>query len=155
MARKKRTKKRYMELFDNSMSLFPPHGQESKGVAVILFPNGENEIWLKTEDGKHGVCLTASCGKAGMGITIRTFPYGKDLTVRSYNRQYGNAHPTVEDVREVCVTSYNDDPHSRAFSRWYDEKATEEDIALLGEGYRRKSRDSHCPDPNKLGGNGD
>lgn len=132
MARPKRTKKRYMELFDEPEKLFP-------GVKTTLFPNGDNEMWIRSPDGKHGFSIKASLGPAGLGLTIKTFVMGNDLTVRSYNHAYGDAHPTVSDVREVNVTSYNTDPRSQAFSRWYDGQATEEDLVLLGDEYRRKS----------------
>lgn len=124
-------KDKHGELFDKPGMLF-------EGLEVVLFPNSRNEIWIGTPDGKVGVAITASMGPAGMGVTMRRFEHTRDMTVRSYNAKYEPAHDTAEGVREVATTIYNSDERSLAFARWYDGRATEADIQLLGPEYRRK-----------------
>lgn len=73
-----------------------------------------------------------------MGVTVENMFGRLPMTVRAYGKDYQAFGETLPDVKEVCITSYNPDERSQAFSRWYDHTETEADIALLGIEYRRK-----------------
>lgn len=116
MKLRRRTKKAYMELFDNREHLF-------EGVETLLWPNGEPEIWFKTGDGL-GFRLRVSNGPAGLGITINRFAGGVPVTVT------GNMPPDDEiapqrDQTEVSICQYRSDARSQAFKRWYGSEGTE------------------------------
>ena len=106
---KRRTKKQYAELYDNPGALF-------KGCKVMLWPNGEPEIWIN--GGRHSVRIKASVGPAGMSVTIGRFVGGMPLSV-SGNLTEGCKPLGMLNCEEVSVTQYNDDEHSQAFKRWY------------------------------------
>lgn len=74
MRRKKRTKKLYAELHDDPRTLFP-------GCEVILFPNGQPEIWIKADNGRFGITIEVSKGPVGMGVRIRKHVGTRHLTV--------------------------------------------------------------------------
>lgn len=114
MRRTKRTKKLYRDLFDNPSAMF------GEGVEVILFPNGENEIWIKNKAG-HGFRVKAGIGKAGFSVTVRDFvgsARGDYSVARVSDSKYDGT--TIKDAREVSFTKYNQTDHALAFSNWYD-----------------------------------
>ena len=119
---KKRTKKLYTELYDHPNAMFPG-GPTNAGVEVILYPNGQPEIWLRS--GLHSLKLTASRGPYGLGVSITSHVGSTPLTVRK-GGYYCN------------ITQYDATPKAAAYSRWYDGKETEADLRLLGSQYRRK-----------------
>lgn len=116
-SQRRRTIKRYVELYHDPSTLF-------HGVNVTVFPNGENEIWLKTADGL-GVKVRVGNGPAGLGIQIDTFGGTPTLTVASPDGTH----------MEVC--QYRQDARSQAFRRWYRGEETAADVDLLGPEYRR------------------
>ena len=121
---KKRTKKLYTDLYDNPRAMFPGGTGNDTGVEVILYPNGQPVIWLRS--GLHSLSLTASRGPHGLGVHISSQVGSTPLTVRK------------EGSSSFChITQYDDTPNAAAYSRWYDHKETEEDIQLLGPDYRR------------------
>jgi len=126
MARKRRTLKRYQELYRNPYSLFPA-GPNSEGVKTTIFPNGENEIWFQANDGL-GIRVTAGNGPAGLGIRVQRFIAGNPLTVTDDGL-----------TGEVSVCQYRQDDRSQAFKRWYLHQETEADLEILGADYRRKA----------------
>ena len=90
---------------------------------VILFPNGESEIWIKNKAG-HGFCIKAGVGKAGFSVTVRDFvgsAKGDYSVVRVSNSEYDST--TVKDAREVSFVKYNHNDYAFAFSNWYDGNA--------------------------------
>lgn len=114
---KRRTKKQYMMLFNQPHLLFD-------GCEVILWPNGEPEIWIKSDD--KGFRITASEGPAGLGLRVNRFVGGPSITVT------GNLDPDCEvapqaDFFEVTMTQYSSDLNSQAFKRWYGGKGPHPD----------------------------
>ena len=109
--KKRRTKKRYANLFDDPKSLFG-------NARVMLFPNGEPEIWIQSPDGCQGFRLTASCGKAGLGLTIRRFVGGAPMTICGNLAPDGEVMPQ-KDAEEISVTQYRSDDYAQAFKKWY------------------------------------
>lgn len=133
MARRRRTKKQYGELFDNPAALFG-------SAEVTLWPNGEPEIWIRGK-GSHSIRIRASEGPAGFGLTISTHAGATPMSVRMYDKDYKDVVQRQDGVREVCLTAYNNDPRAQAFKRWYDNEETAEDVALLGPEYARQAKD--------------
>lgn len=120
MARQKRTKKRYKDLFENPADLVCGSGGSNGDAGTILFPNGEREIWFK-HYGKRtiGMSVRFSAGPAGISVTIQRFTCSPGLTVS------GNAENTYasldvkEDAAEVVVTQYFDSDWAQTFKKWY------------------------------------
>lgn len=108
---KRRTKKAYETLYDDPESLF-------EGCKVLLFPNGENAIWITGKDGS-GIKITASAGKAGLGLRVCPSLGTPSITING-NRE-GDYEPlrVADDAREVSLTQYKPDAKSQAFKRWY------------------------------------
>src|SRR5580704_17073925 len=113
--REKRTLKKYQELFHNPFRLFGHRGTDNNsGPSVLLFPNGESEIWIQGQRGK-GYRITASEGLAGLGLTISTFVGAPPMTV-SGNASGDYAPITnVPDAREMSLCQYNSDDRSQQF----------------------------------------
>jgi len=111
MARQKRTKKKYQELFDNPARLF---GEDAQ---VVLWPNGVPEIWIKNRNGTKGVCITASEGPACFSVRVKHFIGAYDFTVLACNPDY--EPQDIEPIRELEVCQYNQDEVSQAFKAWY------------------------------------
>lgn len=130
---RKRTLKDYEALYRNPLHLAPP-GPASTGAEVILFPNGEREIWVRSGDGFGGMRIRISDGPAGLSIHVNSFVGTADMDV-------------VVDApgRDIGLVQYRSDQRSQAFRRWYKDNSagsdtlTEADIAILGESYRRKA----------------
>lgn len=122
---RRRTMKRYQELYRNPRSLFSG-GPDDTGVSTILFPNGANEIWLQTASGE-GVRIVASNGPHGLGIRVSTFAGTPALTVAGGE----------QSTREVEICQYRQNPDAQAFRRWYNHAETPEDVARLGPSYLR------------------
>lgn len=116
---RRRTLKRYSELYHQPASLFPQ-------VETVLFPNGQPEIWFKTADGL-GFKVTVSNGPHGLGIEARSFIGTPNLTPE------GGAESFT-----VSATQYRQNEKAQAFKRWYRHQETPEDVALLGPEYQRK-----------------
>jgi len=112
MARARRTKKRYQDLYDDPTTLF-------KGATVTLFPNGENEIWVKSLDGMFSFKITGGMGPAGLGLTITRLGLGTDITVFGYGgRNDSNLPAALPDVSDVELVQYKHDERSQAFKAW-------------------------------------
>lgn len=109
--RKKRTLKRYADLFRDPSALFGPNTE------TVLFPNGENEIWLKDDRG-FGVRITASRGDAGFGVTVQKFVGGTPLTLNGNTAKDWEPY-AGPDMQEVTITQYLGDERSQQFKRWY------------------------------------
>lgn len=108
----RRTIRQYMELFRNPRALFSG-GPDDTGVEVVLFPNGEREIWIKGTDGK-GLRLRASEGPYGMGLQIDTFAGTTALTVMT--DAASDSHLTA---RHISLCQYNNDAKAQAFREAY------------------------------------
>lgn len=107
---KRRTKRAYAALFDDTSFLF------GKGTDTTIFPNGEREIWIKGLHGA-GVRVRASQGPAGFSVTIQSFAGGSDLSARTYDREYQETN--VEGQREVSIVQYRDTQYARQFCKWW------------------------------------
>src|SRR4051794_31006373 len=104
----KRTKKMYADLFDNPEGLF-------KGAQVVLFPNGEPEIWIQSVDGEQGFRIKGGAGKAGLGLQItRMGPSFPPITV-SGNDVLENGPIGTADANFIELCQYHTDPYSKAF----------------------------------------
>lgn len=123
---RRRTLKRYENLYRDPTSLFPA-SDGARQLETILFPNGENEIWLRTPDGL-GVRIVASNGPHGLGVRVGSFVGTPKITA-----------PDTQDEIEVELCQYRQDARSQAFRRWYRHEETTEDVALLGAEYKRNS----------------
>lgn len=106
---KRRTKRAYLQLFDQPEYLF------GRGTKTIIFPNGEREIWIKNSDGTKGFCVRASDGAAGFSIRIRQF--GQSDTLVSSDWMPSDRAFTMPPELE-CV-SYYSDPYAQQFKKWY------------------------------------
>ena len=106
MRRERRTKARYSKLFDDPTTLFP-------GCEVILFPNGEPEIWIRTtHSGSGAVRIRANHGPAGLMVDVQRFALATvPLTVFE--------HDAGADVQ---IVQYHSDPWSQAFKAWAQKK---------------------------------
>jgi len=111
MAKYRRTKKQYAELFDNPSALF-------NGAQVILWPNGQPEIWIRSADGNRAIKITARDGNAGLGLTISRFACSEPLTATG-NLHHDSAVANQQDFEEITVCQYRTDEQSQAFKRWY------------------------------------
>ena len=124
MARR-RTLKRYVELYRNPQAMYPGNAIGAHGpVSVTLYPNGEPEIWIQTPDGL-GVRIHAGNGPAGLGLQISRFVGTPDV----------DSLPDALGGVELC--QYRQDARSQAFRRWYRQEETPADVALLGQSYAR------------------
>ena len=86
-------------------------------VQCTVAPNGENEIWVKDEQG-YGFALKLSAGNAGVGATIRKFVGSSPVSVTG--NLVGDWEPIkMIDAVEVTTTVYRHDARSQAFKRWY------------------------------------
>lgn len=104
---KRRTKKAYANLYDHPKSLFGG-GPDNTGVDVILWPNGEPEMWLQTRI--HSVRITASRGPYGMNINIQAHAGCAPLSIQPNSTEDGS-----KSCREVDITLYDDNDKARAF----------------------------------------
>ncbi len=115
MPRKRRLQKSYVELFRDPSTLF-------ETARVMLFPNGEPEIWIQGSGGK-GFRIVAGEGPAGLSLQISTFIGSPPITIS------GNAAVTydpitdIADARHVSLCQYNGDDRSMAFKEWYQGRA--------------------------------
>ncbi len=116
--RRKRTKRAYAELFDNPGLMFGPHAQ------VTLFPNGQHEIWIKSQLGTFRI--TAGNGPAGFGITVSS-AVGDPLTVAGVTDRKTYSETQHDDVWEVRLTQPHADAYSQQFARWYACDAKDDD----------------------------
>lgn len=117
MRQSKRTKKQYLHLYDNPGAIVA--GNVEHGPAqVILFPNGQKELWIKGPNG-YGFKLEVSVGPQGISAHMSAFTGTPGLTVS------GNADPDCkpvhleETVRYMSVCQYFSTPEAAAFRDWY------------------------------------
>jgi hypothetical protein len=104
--RNKRTKKAYMELFDNPKALFD-------GVETIIFPNGQPEIWFKSDE--LGVRLKIGRGRAGMSITVYKLYATPNITVAASDESKGGWYETP--MVDAC--QYKEEKESLEFRDYY------------------------------------
>ena len=110
---KKRTKKAYADLYDNPAAIAEGSAQ------VILFPNGQKEIFIRTADDRQGFRLTVGQGPAGLSITLSPFTFSPPLSVTG-NLANADATPSYSgDFRDLEVCQYFPDPWSQAFKAHY------------------------------------
>lgn len=109
---RKRTKRAYMRLYDQTNYLF------GRGTRTVIFPNGAREIWISNADGTASFAITASDGPAGFGVTIKaavgTLPADAHVMTRQDYRTR-----ITEDVREIGFTAYYQDEYAQQFRKWY------------------------------------
>lgn len=116
MKRNKRTLKAYTDLYRNPGLL---SNSEQERAQVILFPNGEREIWIKSDDGTLGIRMTVSNGPAGLGVCMSSFIGTPPLTVGG-NLADGACTPAGgEDYRHLEICAYRLDEKSQAFKARY------------------------------------
>ena len=120
----KRTLKRYADLFRNPRTLFD--GSPANGIPapeVILFPNGERQIWIKGT-GNKGFRITAGEGPAGLSVTISRFVGCPPITIAG-NADDGDMTPiqNLPEAFELSLCQYNADARSQAFKEWYQGRA--------------------------------
>lgn len=110
--KRRRTKKAYTDLYDDPTSLF-------KGCEVLLFPNGENEIWIRSQDRRRSFKITAGDGPAGLMIQVdRHALAGGSLSV-SGNLDDGKWTPSgLTDYASVAICQYRPDDWSQQFKAW-------------------------------------
>lgn len=106
--RLRRTIKRYVELFRNPRTLFPG-GPDDTGADVILFPNGQREIWIRGS-GNKGYRIRASEGPMGLGLQIDTFIGSEPMTL---------IPDDSGDTRHVSICQYHATPKAQAFKKAY------------------------------------
>lgn len=122
MSRRKRTLKLYETLYRNPLSLFPSNGPTTAGdIETILFPNGENEIWIKDSKSGRGFRIRASNGPAGFALRVSTF--GKAATIADVIPD--NESAVGHDAVDFGLCIYNDDEKSQAFRARYVAKQTD------------------------------
>lgn len=127
MARTKRTKKQYTELYNNPEALFT-------GVQTIMWPNGVPEIWFKNAQG-YGFRVHVGNGPAGIGITVSRFVGTPGLSI-SGNTVEDDAPFIGPDMQEISLTQYKPDEKSQQFKKWYQSDAASRDengVALLAD----------------------
>jgi hypothetical protein len=108
---RKRTKAQYARLFDDPSTLF------GKGTKVLLYPNGEPEIWIQNALGQ-GFRITANNGPAGFGVTVSQFAGSPVATLAAMcNSEPINAD--IDGIAAVSLTQYNSDEWSQQFKKWY------------------------------------
>lgn len=112
MARIRRTKKQYADLFDNPDKLFP-------GCNVILFPNAEpGELYIISTDGARGFCVKAGDGPNGLRLEItRKNPVTPPMTV-SGNNAWENGPIAPIDASYLEIIEYRTTPYAKAFKTW-------------------------------------
>jgi hypothetical protein len=107
----KRTKTAYAGLYDNPQALFP-------GVDMLMWPNGEPEIWFKDKRG-YGFRVRVSSGPVGLGMTVSRFTATPGLTLNGNQNDGDMTCYSGPDMYEVSLTQYMPDEYSQAFRRWY------------------------------------
>lgn len=133
---RKRTKVAYDRLFDDPSSMFG-------SCRVILFPNGEPEIWIQSPDGRRSFAIRASDGPAGLGLTIARHG-GPEIVVHG-NRADDEWTPFPEKgsadvaLREVSLTQYKDDLRSQRFREWYGGRGSHPDHLQAVDGIQAES----------------
>ncbi len=127
MTRRKRTKVSYSRLYDSPTNLF------GGTCEVILFPNGEPEIWIRSTDGMRSFKITASDGPAGLAINVSTRVGGAPISVGgNLSGSYDVAKPG--DFAHVSLCQFKPDAWSQAFKAWYDASPEErESIPYPGD----------------------
>lgn len=115
--RAKRTIKRYVDLFRNPRKLFGV-GPDDTGAEVILFPNGEREIWIKEAKG-HGFRITASRGPRGLGLQISRFVCGAPMTINANGNDADKDDLKGFDATHIEICQYDSDPAAQAYKEWY------------------------------------
>jgi hypothetical protein len=117
MTKHRRLKKHYTALHDDPGLLFP-------GCEVLLYPNGQPEIWIRTPDGKHSVKITASRGPVGMRISVNRFPGTAPITTTGNLSSDSEIMPQV-DAAEVSMCQYDNTQRAEDFKAWYGTQGTE------------------------------
>jgi hypothetical protein len=112
MKHRRRTKKLYKDLHDNPTILFPGDTDKSAPIETILFPNGQDEIWLQAPDGRLGIAIQASIGPHGLGVRIRSFIGTPKISIMA------PTEGTLEDSWvELC--QYKPTPEANEYKAWY------------------------------------
>lgn len=109
---KRRTKKQYTDLFDNPQLL---KRQNAGDCQVILFPNGENELWVKDSNG-YGFRISFGAGPAGIGVIVERFTCGPALTVSG--NTVGEKSGFSIDASYVEITQHFNDEYSQKHKEW-------------------------------------
>lgn len=131
---KKRTKKAYLDLYDNPFALFGRDEETGRGAKVLLYPNGCREIWIQNANGSKSFSIVASEGPAGFSLTIKPAVGTPDATLLgAISPDYKPVN--VDGLRDISICQYNSDYRSQLFKRWYmaDSKDMETRLALRAE----------------------
>lgn len=131
----RRTKRKYMELFDDPTTL-------GSNCQVILFPNGQPELWVKSLDGRRGMTLRFGDGPAGLMVGVQRHLFTAGMTIG------GNLSPDYEvyppkgesrpDFADLSIVQYKPDDWSQLFRAWCEGRA---DHPGDREEYEREQRE--------------
>jgi len=109
MAKQKRTKKKYNDLFDNPELIF-------KDCELIIFPNGQDEIWIKEKNGTgKGFRISASRGKYGIRLSISSFIGTGNFNVFPY---YAEEKDSFSD-NMISLCHYDDNEKALEYKKHY------------------------------------
>lgn len=102
----RRTRKSYEALYDNPAFLFG-------SAEVVLFPNGQPEIQVKSRDGKRGYRITASDSLSGLSIEVIPLPTTDTFSifpsVETTNIHTESGLPVVDQSPRVSLLQYRED----------------------------------------------
>lgn len=109
--RKRRTKKAYQDLHDDPTLLL-------RNCEVILYPNGENEIWVRSKDWRRGFKITGGDGPAGLMLDISSFTGSGPLSATGNLADEHWTPSGMTDFKHLSVVQYRDDDWSQRFKAW-------------------------------------
>jgi hypothetical protein len=104
---------------------------EVGGAQVVIYPNGEEEIWIIpsaniswVDAGKYGIRLRPhGLGKAGFGLEIVRMAFRQPITTFGVGED-GNLYPpkgeAAPDLWSLELVQYDTTPQAREFRAWYE-----------------------------------
>lgn len=119
MRRTRRTKKAYEGLFDDPTTLFP-------GCKVVLYPNGQPEIWIEPTGGSgYGFKITAGNGPAGVSVRVDPMGIGGPAMHLHGNLEgdwavYPPKGTEAPAFRTADFVRYHNTDYARAHKAWYE-----------------------------------
>jgi hypothetical protein len=104
---------------------------EIGGAQVVLYPNGEEEIWVIppaniswVDAGKYGIKLRPrGLGKVGFGLEIARMAFRRPITTVGVGED-GNPYPpkgeVAPDLWHLELVQYDTTPEASEFRAWYE-----------------------------------
>jgi hypothetical protein len=104
---------------------------EIGGVQVVLYPNGEEEIWILppaniswVDAGKYGIRLRPhGLGKAGFGLGVSRMAFRQPIVAFGV-KEDGDPYPPKGEVAPdlwcLELVQYDTTPEAREFRAWYE-----------------------------------